>query len=268
MSLAGLPSALRLPVGSNILAAGRQRSLHTSPQSRASILFALGALSNSRETQHFNKLTRLSRVEHSPPLKLIKSSEVDPFPLPTPSKPAPKSNAWQTGSPRTALRVWDEKALQIGRVFLTEQARRTHRLQRALDRAKRREIQQNALMRRNALAWHQERRKLQKDMRAAGAWILLSIGTATVLATWRFWPDTEARTDNGELGRKIAAKAAAAMPLPAAVSASSEPFVAPPVSAPPFVPLLKEAPGAAQPAPALPADSNRSWWRSLFWKQQ
>ena len=179
-----LPAGLWAPAVSNILSSCRHRSLHTSATSRASILFALGALSNSRETQHFNKLTRLPRIEHSPPLKLIKTSEVDPFPLPTPSKPAPRSNAWHVGSPGSALRVWDDKALKIGRVVLADQARQTHRLQRALARAKRRQIKQDALIKKDKLAWQQERQKLQKDMRAAGTWILLSIGTATALATW------------------------------------------------------------------------------------
>lgn len=54
----------------------------TIPQRRrgsSSPLFALHALSNARETQHLNKLSGLSRVEHSPALESIKRSEVDPF---------------------------------------------------------------------------------------------------------------------------------------------------------------------------------------------
>ena len=204
----------------NALSNGHHRSLHTSSPTRASILFALGALSNSRETQHFNKLTRLSRVEHSPPLKLIKTSEVDPFPLPTPSRSTPPPHARAPGGVQSALRVWDKKALQIGRVFLADQARHTHRLRSALNQVKRRQAKQDALMRRDKLSWQQERLKLQKDMRAAGIWILASIGVATALATWRFFPELGMRAESGDMGRKIAARAAAAMPLPAAVSAS------------------------------------------------
>lgn len=56
------------------------RFFHQSPASSVlSPLFALQALSNSRETQHFNKASGLSRVEHSPNLELLRASEVDPF---------------------------------------------------------------------------------------------------------------------------------------------------------------------------------------------
>ena len=269
MSFTSLPSALRVRAAGSTFSAVYQRSFHTATPCRASILFALGALSNSRETQHFNKLTRLPRVEHSPPLKLIKTSEVDPFPLPTPPKPAPRSDAWLIRSPKTALRVWDNRALQIGRVFLTEQARQTHRLRQALGRAKRRQARLDAMTKRDKLAWHQERLKLQREMRAAGTWILLLVGTATALATWRFWPETDHRTDSGALGRKIAARAAAAMPLPAAVSSESIVAIAsPPV--PLVVPVENEKTASVQPnasVETIPATTGSSWWKSLFWKQ-
>lgn len=266
VSFASLPSALRTPAVGNVFSSSCQRSFHASPQSRASILFALGALSNSRETQHFNKLSRLPRTEHSPPLKLIETGEIKPFPLPTPSKPAPRSSAWQSGGSRSALRVWDERALQIGRVFLSDQARQTHRLRRALERVKRKQAKQQALERRDKLAWQQERQKLLKDMRAAGVLILASIGTATALATWRFWPGTQPR-DSGDLGRKIAARAAAAMPLPASVSREQ---IA--LSPPPPVPVVVVTPQVnvplvnPVPTPASAHDGSR-WWKSLFWKQ-
>ena len=270
MSFTSLSSPLRVRAARNTLPTACHRSLHTSSALRASILFALGSLSNSRETQHFNKLTRLPRIEHSPPLKLIKTSEVDPFPLPTPPKPAPRSNAWDIGGSRTVLRVWDEKALQIGRVFLTEQARQTHRLRHALGRAKRRYARRDALTKRDKLAWQQERLKLQKDMRAAGFWILASIGTATALATWRFWPEMDRRNDTADLGRKIAARAAAAMPLPAAVP--PEPvFSATPPPTPSFVPVNEENAIPFQPPTTTEPEHVRSsggWWKSLFWKQQ
>lgn len=76
MSLTRLPAELRRR-------AACQHTCALAPlqqqRRQASILFALSALSNSRETQHFNKATKLSRVEHSPALKLIQTSEVDPF---------------------------------------------------------------------------------------------------------------------------------------------------------------------------------------------
>lgn len=79
MSLTRLPAELRRRAACQHLLGPLHQRRH------ASVLFALSALSNSRETQHFNKATKLSRVEHSPALKLIQTSEVDPF---APPKPA------------------------------------------------------------------------------------------------------------------------------------------------------------------------------------
>ncbi len=266
MALVALPVALRASLSGNATSSHcLRRSLHSSPTQGASILFALSALSNSRETQHFNKLTRLPRVEHSPPLKLIQSSEVDQFPCPVPPRPALIPLVRHVGGFRSALRVWDQKALQAGRVILADQARRTHRLTQALAQAKRREMKADVLMKRERMAWQQERAKMTNDMRVAGAWILVSIGTATVLATWRFWPQREAVHDSGVLGRKIAARAAAAMPLPRAVSV--EPTITAPlaVSAPASSPPIETAMTANNKITAQPRRS--SWWQSLFWKQ-
>src|ERR1700743_2673466 len=121
MSFTRLPSVFRRCAVRKSASTWAKRGLHTTSAPRASVLFALGALSNSRETQHFNKLSRLSRVEHSPPLKLIKTSEVDPSPLPTPPKVTLVHKRHDKASP---LRLWNDKALQIGRAFLADEERR------------------------------------------------------------------------------------------------------------------------------------------------
>ncbi|KAK3723624.1 hypothetical protein LTR37_001505 [Vermiconidia calcicola] len=270
MSFASLPSAIRGPAVWRLLPANSRLNFHTNSTSRASILFALGALSNSRETQHFNKLSRLSRIEHSPPLKLIQSSEVEPFPLPSPPKPFPPSTAWRAGNIKDAAKIWDDKALHVGRALLADQARRTHRLQRSLGRAKRRELKKDVQIGKERLVWHEERQRLRNEMRAAGVWILLSISVATVLATWRFWPQKEAVQDSGQLGRKLAARAAASMPLPAAVSPK-------PVEASPGPAVQAATTGVASPQKHSAAEVNRpvldvqqssaSWWKGLLWKQ-
>ena len=266
MSLTKLPSALRMPALPNIVCQSCvRRSLHTTPPQQASILFALSSLSNSRETQHFNKISRLPRVEHSPPLKLIKNGEVDPYPLPTPPRPAPASEAWNVRRSRSALRIWDDKALKIGRVLLVDQARQTHRMQRALERTKRREARQDAMTKKDRLAWQKEANKLRSDMRVAGTIILFSIGTATALASWRFWPQTQA-LNSGGMGRKMAARAAAAMPLPAAVSTQSMATL--PVAAAPAVPRAEKTPSEIPPKPSPEQmEQPKSWWNGLFWKQ-
>ena len=60
-----------LPIRFNVL-----RTLHTArPLASGSPLFQLSGLSNARETRHLAKNSGLSRVEHSPNLQLIRSSE-------------------------------------------------------------------------------------------------------------------------------------------------------------------------------------------------
>lgn len=51
-------------------------------------LFALAQLSNARESQAFAKKSRLSRIEHSPALEMIRSSEVEQLPFVTTSNSA------------------------------------------------------------------------------------------------------------------------------------------------------------------------------------
>lgn len=259
MSLIRLPVSLRTAAAKS---AASQRTLHTTSSSRAGVLFALGALSNSRETAHFNKLSGLPRYEHSPPLKLVKTGEVDVYPCPTPSAPAPPSTAWASSRPGSASWVWDDKALRIGRVFLSNQARQSQRLRHAMALVKRRQAMQDALLKKERLLWQHERSRLKRDMRSAVLWILASIGTATALAAWRFFPEASARTGSADMGRKLAARAATAMPLPAAV-----------VSEPTAVPLALSATmttekGATNPELTPIADkSHRSWFNGAFWKQ-
>lgn len=239
-----------------------RRSFSTTSPSRASVLFALSSLSNSRETQHFNKLSHLSRVEHSPPLKLIQTSEVDAFPLPSPP-PRPAAPLFRiVGGTRSARRVWDEKALQVGRVVLASQDRTIRRLQGRLEWSQRREARQLALAARESVAWQREARRLRSELRTAGVWILLSIGTATALATWRFWPQQQV-ADSAAIGRKIAEKAKRALPLPAAMSRD--------VASAPVVSAAAIDPALIAPPPAtvtLPTGPQRSWWKGLFWRQE
>lgn len=243
----------------------------TPPRRHAStsVLFALSALSNSRETQHFNKLSHLPRIEHSPPLKLIKSSEVDPFPLPAPPpraavpvpSAAPRSRASAAG-------VWDTRALSVGRAVLADQSRKLHAAQRALTRSQSRASRQSRLAERERAEWRAERHKYRAEMRTAGTLLLLAIGTTTALATWRFWPERKA-VDSGEMGRRIAEKAQGSLGASGLGSASegyaAAPAIGPMVeaaAAPAVEPALATAPVVAEVAAP-----KRSWWEGLFWKQ-
>ncbi|KAF2720035.1 hypothetical protein K431DRAFT_286190 [Polychaeton citri CBS 116435] len=280
----------------------QRRAISTSPILRASILFALSALSNSRETQHFNKLTRLSRVEHSPPLKLIKTSEIDPYPLPELPRKGPTTilpTAWIKRRQRNdRAKGWDEQALKAGRAILLANAHRETRLKLALRRAQRRADGEQRLSVLEREQWGREHRRLRNELRAAGLWILASIGTATALATWRFWPDSKrSELNDGEFARRLASRARAALPLPAAMSAGQkynspqelEQQVSNITDVAPAVPLIANAeagilgPGAAptqtansetnkadeQPkSSAAPEIMTASWWRGWFWKHE
>ncbi|KAF2765749.1 hypothetical protein EJ03DRAFT_197002 [Teratosphaeria nubilosa] len=244
------------------------RAFSTTPHPRASILFALNALSNSRETQHFNKLSHLNRIEHSPRLKLIQTGGIDPYPLPTPP-PHPATPLPRPTHP--ASRIWDAKALKVARVILADHARQTSRLQKALERARRKEARRDALMAEDRATWQQEATRLRGEMRVAGAVILMSIGTATALATWRFWPQSgKGLADSREMGRKIAATAKETVGVAEQAGGGVAPVMADKA-------VQRVAPAAAvEPALATPVPSSkssgvsprRSWWKSLFWKQQ
>nr|POE63733.1 hypothetical protein CFP56_04636 [Quercus suber] len=233
------------------------RTLHTSPTNRASILFALQGLSNSRETQHFNKLSRLSRVEHSPSLKLIQTSEIEAYPLPSQPKPQPAvvplNPRGARHDPVAYARYWDARALHVGRAVLAQNAQHAARLGRQVRRAKREQVRQAAVMERDRSFWRQETRRLRNEMRVAGVWIVTTIGAATILASWRFWPQKMA-PDSALLASSLAEAAdslSATRPAPAVVAES----------------VSTLTPTADQPSTAE-ASRSSSWWRGLFWKQQ
>ncbi|KAI7227519.1 hypothetical protein KC330_g8368 [Hortaea werneckii] len=234
----------------------RRHAFTTSSAHRGSILFSLNSLSNSRETQHFNKLSRLNRVEHSPPLKLIEQSEVKPYPLPA----LPPDLSDETASETPAIsdtQISDQRASEIGRAVLAQHAKQLRNLQR-------RKKRQRLAFERERKAWQAERAKYQTQMREAGGLLLVSIAVATGLATWRFWPDSDkkvAGTDSGVLGREMGSEAEQAMHVctPAFEGVEANPATST-VSAPPS--------GIPSPqAPAASSTTEGSWWRGLFWKE-
>ncbi|KAI7498578.1 hypothetical protein KC367_g4995 [Hortaea werneckii] len=232
----------------------RRQAFATSSPQRGSILFSLNSLSNSRETQHFNKLSKLNRVEHSPPLKLIEQSEVDPYPLPDLPPNLPEEPA--LGATTTFHeRISEQQASEIGRAVLAQHAKQLRKLQR---RKKRQRLAFEA----ERETWRTERARYQAQMREAGGVLLVSIAVATSLATWRFWPDKSATVpDSGELGREMAGKAEEALQMSTPASEVIEVTpAAPTVPAPP-----REIPFPQASAASLSAEG--SWWRGLFWKE-
>ncbi|KAI7157998.1 hypothetical protein KC349_g5151 [Hortaea werneckii] len=235
----------------------RRHTFATSSTYRGSILFSLNSLSNSRETQHFNKLSKLNRVEHSPPLKLIEQSEVKPYPLPAlppdlSEEPAPEAAG------TSDAQISDQRASEIGRAVLAQHAKQLRNLQR---RKKRQRLAFEA----ERETWRAERAKYQTQMREAGGLLLVSIAVATGLATWRFWPDNDkkvAGTDSGVLGREMGGEAEQAMQLPTSATETKE--VAPVTIAMPASPS-----GASTSHVSVPSASSSegSWWKGLFWKE-
>lgn len=68
----------------------QRASFSNSVARHATPFFQLTARANAQETQHFLRASKLSVVNHSPNLELLKSSEVDPFKSKSPQKKAVK----------------------------------------------------------------------------------------------------------------------------------------------------------------------------------
>lgn len=204
------------------------RNFSTSGGARASILFQLAALSNARETQHFNKRSKLDRYEHSPNLKLIKTSEIDPYPVPTSNvekllqngtTPPPVSSSSSTAKPAfkkshdVVVPAWDNKALAAGRAILADSARQRSQVARVVRRLRRRESRATRILQEQLDALAKERQRMREEMRSAGFLILLSVATATGFAAWTFWPtrpgvvDSAVADADADAGRRIAGQA-------------------------------------------------------------
>lgn len=271
------------------------RNFSTSGGARASILFQLAALSNARETQHFNKRSKLDRYEHSPNLKLIKTSEIDPYPVPTSNvekllqngtTPPPISTS--TAKPAfkkshdVVVPAWDSKALAAGRAILADSARQRNQVARLVRRLRRRESRATRILQEQLDALAKERQRMREEMRSAGFLILLSGATATGFAAWTFWP-TKPGVDSAAAaaaaGRRIVLERAndvAITPLysPAGITSTNTSVATglesgvsttaatkgPDTAVP--TPLLPKVGTTVQPAPTL-------WtWKNLFWKHQ
>jgi len=276
-----LPSALRaISTATPITAIASRRSFSTTRSKAGSPFFALASLSNSRETQHLNKISRLSRVEHSPSLKLIQTSEVQPFkPSPAPtSTPTPVAKAPADGSRKAAFpvqqqlsqRVWDDRALKVGRAVLAEHARRVRGLQAALGRAKRKAANQNLPVRKERQAGnHKAQQKREgKDLMmvyivvcASAMWIaaLMGLGGTGRYALGVARPRSKEVVDKD--GWVIGSEACDPAPEVAAGTVGV-PEVAETVEA-------VVQPAASAPVSVLDTETETKagGWRGLFWKQ-
>ncbi|KJX94319.1 hypothetical protein TI39_contig4202g00005 [Zymoseptoria brevis] len=204
-----------------LTAAISTRSFSTTLRAPASLLFALGQLSNTRETQHFAKRSKLDHVEHSPPLQLIRSSEVDPF------APAKKVKATKAAGTRAAsIKQEFERnmaqsdgahaapltGLRMNLDTSPSHARLASAMQELTARLERsgRDIQDLE----KGLATVQK--ELGSLVKTFGIFMFLLVGGVTGVAMWNFWPQEKSGRTGAELGKKVAERTRAAMPLPAA----------------------------------------------------
>lgn len=205
------------------------RHFHANPSSRAlSPLFALQALANSRETQHFNRASGLSRVDHSPNLELLRSSEVEPFkrkPAPPPDMRQPYSVEQQQAqvkndaiprvipsalatnplpaaftrpeNPSSSTSSTDAAALDVGRALIANHTAERDKLREAL-----RVLEQKYEMSRKS--WRNERKQFQEKIddiegRASMFFAISAAGFITFGIWWfkprldKYWHDKLAR---------------------------------------------------------------------------
>lgn len=288
-----LPYLQKMTTSLSPISRNATRNFSTSGGARASILFQLAALSNARETQHFNKRSELDRYEHSPNLKLIKTSEIDPYPVPTSNV----EKLLQNGTPSSStakpafkkshdvvVPAWDSKALAAGRAILADSARQRSQVARVVRRLRRRESRATRILQEQLEALAKERQRMREEMKSAGFLILLSVATATGFAAWTFWPikpgvvDGAAAAD-ADAGRRIVqgqANAVAITPLysPAGTT-STNASVATGLDRGVSTTAATKGPDTAVPTPLLPKErptvqpAPTSWtWRNLFWKHQ
>jgi hypothetical protein len=258
-----------------------KRGLHGTSRSQASILFALQALSNSRETQHLNKISRLNRVEHSPSLKLIETSEVNPYasatatsqsaekkdqintyaPAPTPSQNVEKTSqlrAVETRPRQKTSSAPSGRALALGQSLLHSHAQSIRRSEAALSQARERLLRQSQTALERETAWSVERNRYRAELRSAGALIVVAIGIATAAVTWRL----------GVV--KAGARASSTMATqPTTSTSDSVPVAAIPPSIDASVASLSE-PRPIIRAVDVTSDAGRRpavrTWKSLLWK--
>lgn len=248
------------PVSSRIASS---RSFSTSSAYRASPLFHLSALSNRNETAHFNSISRLNRVNHSPALELIRESEVKPF---------------NKSEEAEHVAVKTEKAEELmqskGSMLDYSQAKPSTTILQAtappttVDAAMLHTLQQMSAQLANLEARLVEMGiETEKDVRRTGALVtLLAAGAVAGLGIWKFWPpegvrsDTFAKKHVQERSRILPAEVVGHHPPTSAGAAMGEPAIFPTTTTHPVV----------VPAPIVVAKTEErsgSWWRSLFWKE-
>ena len=188
--------------------------VHTSSRQASTgvLLYGISALSNRHETQYFSKLSRLPLMEHSPTLKLIHTSEVQP------GAPSTLSRSSQSGTPQEMERekfelrksdaerrtgelsdgqvdeqILDDTASPVSRAALSNRDKASYKreiaqLHKALTRRKENELRLEALIKRHEnlhLADKPLTKAEDSSSRATKSVVMMACGLALlVLGKW------------------------------------------------------------------------------------
>jgi hypothetical protein len=240
------------------------RGLHSTPRSQASILFALQALSNSRETQHLNNISRLNRVEHSPSLKLIETSEVDPY-APAPQivskriEASGELRAVETRRREGTATFPPGRALALGQSLLHSHAQAIRRSEAALCRARQRLLRRSQISLEREAAWALERDSYKAELRSAGALIVVAVGIATAAITWRLGVEKAGARASSNAGAQPSISTLDAAPIVQSI---------PPISSSIAIATMSQP---TTQVPAVKSEAERGTavktWRGLLWKR-
>ena len=236
------------------------RNLSSSACKQASSpLFALGALSNSRETKWLSKASGISPVEYSPQLQLIRSGEgLDATQRKAKARPAldsPLKSLIRRHTRRRSIAQLDARALRMGYALLDRHSKAAERFKRALRALK-------SDHERQARIWSDRNRKLTKENGVASLLILLSVGCATVIALWKFTPESSLERELGRHARDAFQNQFPAMTKKAVTIDEAVPAVG---SFAESAPEFADQPCLASPGTSE-TPSSRNWsLLSLFW---
>lgn len=229
-------------------------------------MFALSALSNRQETQHFAQQSKLNRVHHSPALEMIRESEVKPF-------VRQDTEQDMVAGAKKAEAAAPSSIVDHAEVAPTASTLQATTPSTAVDAAMLQTLQQMSAQLATLEAKLVEIGiETEKDIRRTGALVTLLAASAVAgLGIWKFWPPESVRGQKEDFAKKhFVQERSRVVPAdvvghPATISlgtAMGEPAV--------FPVSQSAAPAPAQVHVSVSSLRNEerrgNWWRNVFWK--
>ncbi|CZT23177.1 uncharacterized protein RCC_08887 [Ramularia collo-cygni] len=246
------------------------RAFSSTSAARASPLFHLSALSNRNETAHFNQLSRLNRVNHSPALELIRESEVKPF---TKKDAETQEHEHEQEHSAAVHNTRKEPEVLTSRTAATPSS--TPILQLAshssspsppVDIAMLQTLQQMSTQLANLEARLVEMgMETEKDVRRTGALVtVLVFGAVAGLGVWKFWPPESVRED--AFARKHVQERSRILPADVVAHHHPATSVGAAMGEPAIFPTQHSV--VASPVAAVRVEQREgSSWKNLLWKK-